>query len=295
MYNKYTIKEEFELVETLKMLAQSYEEISVIKMQRVRSSVLSTRDFLDDLSKVFSDVKTSYQQELTELLTKKKKRTLNPLDFLSKKRKTAAVLLSSNTKLYGDIVMRVFNLFIEDIKKNNFDIVIIGRHGKALFDQANIRRRYAFFDLPDTGVDIENLKPIFNLLIDYERVYVYYGLFNNVVVQTPTVRNISGEQTLTSKAFEKQKITHYIFEPSLEKIFNFFRNQVLVALFKQTVHESELSRLASRIKAMEDALSNIEQTQKFLVGEQRKVTKLIDSKKQLETFSGIGLWKGQNS
>lgn len=290
MYNKYTVKEEVELVETFKMLAQAYEEISVIKMQRVRSSVLSTRDFLDDLSSVFADVKASYQQEIENMLAKKKNKKFNPLLLLSKKRKTAGVLLTPNSKLYGDIISRTYHLFMDDVTKNNYDIVIIGRRGKELFDQDQKGKKYQYFDLPDANVTFDDLKNIFAHIADYEKVYVYYGLFNNVVAQTPTVSNISGEQALISQGPKSKSETKYIFEPSLEKIFTFFQSQVFVSLFKQTVHEAELSRLASRITAMEQALSNIEGTQGKLKNESLRIKKALANKKQIEAFSGVTLW-----
>lgn len=295
MYNKYAIKEESELVDTFKMLAQAYEEISVIKMQRVRSSVLSTRDFLDELSQVFADVKSSYQQEIQIMLNKKKRKVkINPLTLLSKKRKTVAVLLTPNSKLYGDIINRVYYLFIEESKKNSYDIVIVGKRGKELLDQQQPGLKYKYFELPDDNVTFEDLKPVFSYITDYEKVYVYYGLFNNVITQTPVVSNVTGEQALISEKKDKINQIKYIFEPSLEKIFTFFQNQVFTSLFKQTVHEAELSRLASRITAMEQALSNIETTEQRLKEDVSRLKKLSANKRQLDTFSGIGLWSGRS-
>lgn len=285
------------MVDTFKMLAQAYEELSVIKMQRVRSSVLSTRDFLEDLSEVFADVKASYQHEINLYLEKgKNKKKFNPINLISKKNKTVAVLLSANTKLYGDIIKRVFHLFVEDIRKNDFDIVIVGRHGKELFDQVQTRKKYEYFDLPDTGVDFDQLKPILEHIMRYEKVNIYYGKFMNVILQSPTVTNVTGEESLSQEQKEDTKETKkvgYIFEPSIDTIFSFFLDQVMVSLFKQTVHEAELSRLASRITAMEQALGNIEQSESQLKGEERKIRKLALNKKQIDSFAGISFWQGR--
>jgi ATP synthase F1 gamma subunit len=291
MYNKYAIAEELAMVSTFKMLAQAYEEIAVIKMQRVRSSVLSTRQFLDALSLVFSEVKSSYKGEILQFTTKKKKKkNFNPLKLLSKKNKTVAVLLSSNTTLYGDIINRVYRLFVEEIKKGDYDIVIVGKHGKQLFDGENLGKKYTYFEIPDEGVSFEQLKPILSFVLEYEKVNMYYGKFSNVITQTPTVSNVSGEDLATEKQDDQKSKVKYIFEPTLEKIYELFENQVLVALFKQTVHEAELSRLASRITAMEQALGNIDKNELDLHAESRRVTKLLANKKQIDTFSGLSLW-----
>lgn len=293
MYNKQLIKDETELVQTFKMLAQAYEEISVIKMQKVRSSVLSAREFLQELSEVFSDVKGSYKDELLALIEKRKRRkALNPLAVFGKSKKTIAVLLSANAKLYGDIINRVTHLFIEDCIKNDYDMVIIGRYGKDLYESQNVGKSYSYFEIPDTGASFEQLLPIFKFLSEYEKVNVYYGLFNNVVIQTPTVSNITGEEPLIGpEQVQGKEGTKYIFEPSLERIYSFFKDQVLVALFKQTIHEAELARLASRITAMEQALGNIQDTEQQLKGDLRRVIKRNDNKKQIDSFSGLSLWK----
>src|SRR3990167_3327468 len=106
------------------MLAEVYEEISIMRIQRIKTSVLKTRNFSDELSKVFFDVKSSYVNKLIEM--RKKRVTKNtPLPTnLTKNNKEALVLLSANTKLYGDIVPRVFNLFLDQARKRKSDLVI---------------------------------------------------------------------------------------------------------------------------------------------------------------------------
>ena len=83
----------------------------------------------------------------------------------------------------------------------------------------------------------------------------------------------------------------YLFEPDLEKIVAFFETQIFSNLFKQTVHESHLARLASRITAMEQALERIENQEKILYSNKRKTIRLTENKVQLERVAGIGLWK----
>lgn len=290
MVNKNKIADELGLVGTFKMLVQAYEEIAVIKMQRVRNSVLSSREYLSRLSEVFYDVKSNYKKQIEKLLAKNKK-GVGAFSFLTqtKNGKSVSLLLSANAGLYGDIVGRVYRLFIESIKKEQTDIVIIGKIGKELFDTEKIGRNYDYFELPDTGVKLEDLKQIVNKILNYEKVDVFYGKFKTVVSQDPTVTNVSGESFEEAKEEAKEKITFH-FEPSLSRIVQFFQNQVFTSLFKQTISESELAKFASRIKAMEDALSNIEKTEGNLISESRRVTKLIRNKKQIEMLAGISMW-----
>ena len=74
MPQKKLILEELEALQTIKDLAQSYEEIAIVKMQQIRDSVLKTRDFLADISDVYVDLKASYNREVKDLMHRIKKR-----------------------------------------------------------------------------------------------------------------------------------------------------------------------------------------------------------------------------
>jgi ATP synthase F1 gamma subunit len=293
---KFQLDSEKEFIRTLKTIVQAYEEVSVIRMQRIRSSVLAARKFLTDLSTVFMDVKTSYHDEIITLYAKHKKLAGTKEALLTKNNKEAVVLLSSNAKLYGDIVRRVFNGFVnytltKPSKDKKRDIVIIGRVGKEFYEQLEHKLEYTFFELPDFEITIDDLKSIAYFLATYEKVTVFHGRFDNVLTQQPVSTNVSGqEQNLQVGEQSKDRI-HYFFEPSLENILHFFETQVFSLLLKQTIHEGELSRVASRLQAMETALSNIQKNEERLIILSRLVKKQIDSKKRIETFSGLALWR----
>lgn len=290
MQSKIGLIQEEEVIKTFKLLATAYEEISVVKMQRVRSSVLSTRKFLEMLSEIFFDVKVNYKREITQLLAQNKKGVgTSSLSTLNKNGKTVSVLLSSNTKLYGDIIKRVYTLFIDTATKTDTDIVIIGRVGREYFEQGKHSQKYIYFDMPDNNVTFADIEPIIKILLLYERVNVYYGRFANVITQVPTVTNVSGEEAMNIEVETEKKIK-FMFEPNLIEILNFFEGQVFESLFKQTADEAELARLASRIRAMETALGTIEETEGSLRNFIRKNTRLLKGKKQIEALSGISLW-----
>src|ERR1039458_2060258 len=118
MPQKKIILEDLEALNSLKDLAESYEEIAVIRMQNIKDTVLKTRDFLSDLSDVFVDLKSSYGREIKELLAKIKEREKRDLPMLQKNSNTLLVYLSSNGKLYGSVTQKTYKLFIDDLKKN---------------------------------------------------------------------------------------------------------------------------------------------------------------------------------
>jgi F0F1-type ATP synthase gamma subunit len=285
MQDKNKINQQIDLIGTLKMLVESYEEISVLRMQRVKSSVLLTREFLDSLSQVFADVKANYRHEFKKMIEKKKNQNKFSFSTIQKNGKTVSVFLSSNSKFYGDIVQKVFQEFLADIEKSSSDIVIVGRVGRELFSQSGVKKDYQYYDLSDQEVKTDDLKNLVMYLIKYEFVHVYHGKFNNMVTQLAAMSNISGEQTVEED--QKEVENPFFFEPSLDKILNFFETQVFTSLFKQTINESELSRLASRIKAMEEAFGNIDKTEGELGMAMRKANKNTQNKKQIDSLVGI--------
>lgn len=296
MQSKRTLATEFQMIETLKTLATAYEQISVMRIQRVRGSVLTTRDFLSGLAEIFRDVKQSYKEEIAKLIKHKKNNKVT-LSGLTKNGKTVAILLSANNKLYGDIIARVFNLFMQDIKSNlNYDIVIIGKIGKAMFDQRETGRKYTYFDLPDEGAKLSDVSPILKYAVVYEKILVYYGRFVNIISQEPAVSEVSGEESLINEPIEEEKprdAAPYFFEPNLQKIMGFFEDQVFASILKQVVDESELSRLASRIKSMEDSLGMIEKEESTLLKTANRMRRMTEDTKQIQRLSGIALWQGK--
>lgn len=292
MQNSKVISAEIELVVSFKVLAQAYQEIAVMKMQRIRGSVLRTRDFLEDLSYVFQDVKESYRKEI--ISHPKMKKNANPLKFstLNKNGRSVVILLSSNGWLYGDIIMKVYRSFLSYVLKKTSDIVIVGKVGKSLFDDEKIKKPYKYFEVPDGLIALADIKAIISYIIEYENVRVYYGQFINIINQNAIQSVISGEYSDFKK--EKNESLNFLFEPGLETLFNFFETQIFSSLFKQAVHESRLSHLASRIRSMEYVLGNIDTKVKHLNREKNKAKSTTAGKKQNDMISGISLW-GKNS
>lgn len=290
MQSKQTVQNEFAVIGTLKTLAQAYEQISVMRIQRVRGSVLTTRDFLTGLADIYKDVKRSYKDEV-ERLNKHHKNSKIMLSGLAKNGKTVSVLLSSNNKLYGDIVSRVFNLFAQDVKSNpNVEIVVIGKVGKSMVDTRLPGRKYTYFNLPDQSASLTDLAPIFKFIVSYEKILVYYGRFLNIVSQEPAVSEISGEESLIDQPIEKEEKadrTPFFFEPNLQKILGFFEDQVFASILKQVVDESELSRLASRIKSMEDSLLSIEKQEQILKKVYLRTLRRTEDNKQQQRMAGM--------
>jgi ATP synthase F1 gamma subunit len=294
MPQRKIIAENLEALNSLKDLAESYEEIAVIRMQKIKDSVLKTRDFLQELSDVFVDLKSSYDRDVKDLLIKRKQGSKTILPLLQKNGKTLMVYLSSNGRLYGSVTQKTYKLLIADLKKPEgkaADLMIIGSAGKEMFENSGMGKPFTFFDLPDIGVDVDHIKELMTKFLQYEQVHVYYGKFDNVVNQSPIGTSITGENIFESEVKEVvAREDRFIFEPVLEKIFYFFETQIIANLFSQTLLENQLARHASRVNAMEEALIHIDEESKKLNLIKRLLKHQMQNKKQLETISGLIIW-----
>jgi ATP synthase F1 gamma subunit len=285
MADKKTLKEDIAINKDFDLLTRSYQEHAVGQINFARFSVLYSREFSKDLAEIFENVRYSYKSLDVEKGIKK---------VIKKNKKDVWILISSNNKLYGGIVMDSFNLFKERLKSANLakiDLIIIGKQGKIFMDDLNLKIPYEYFELPDTNVTVDYLKKISEKLIYYENVYVFYGKFNNLVSQTAVQVAISGEMSIDDpKAQATHRKIKFLFEPSIEEILSFFENQILQLLLNQTVQEAQLARFASRINAMEAAQINIKKQLSMLTRDEKRY-KIIDmNKKQSELLAGRRLW-----
>lgn len=291
MEEKHKLAQEISLASSLQILATAYEEISTMKMRAARDSVLHTRNFLSALSAVFVNVKSSYKNKVSQENTKGKNNDPT-LQFSTHKSNGQEIffLLSATNKLYGDINAKTFQLFRERMEQSpNVAIAIIGRTGKELFESLYPQREYTYFDLPDVVSSVEMLKPLISLMLQYEHVTVFYGRFVNIVNQEAVASSISGDEPLEQQQAPAKEFG-FIIEPSIEEVLQFFETQIVSSLFKQTLVEAELARLASRIKAMEQAIIFINTRLTNLSAAEKRAKRNFENRKQLERVSGISLW-----
>lgn len=291
MEEKHRLAEEIEFAIGLQMLATAYEEVSVIKMRYARDSVVNTRDYLVSLADVFYNVKSSYKNKVLEAM-KEHEKTGKPMKFSTQKTngKEVHVFLSANNKLYGEIISEIFTLFVSETAESPADVVIVGHVGEELYKNAAMKKPYVFFDIPDIESTIQDLKPLLAYILEYEKVTVYYGKFVNVIAQKAASLSVSGDIP-SEEPHTQGNEYNFIFEPSIESLMTFFESQLFISLFKQTVHEAELARYASRIKAMEQALEYINVRIESLGLLARHVSHRKENKRQLERIAGMALWR----
>lgn len=289
MYSKKELYQEIESVRTIKSLAVVYQEISAISILQIRNSVAKTRNFLAGVAKVYQHSKQAYIKKTQALLSRKK--DISKQSFIRRNGRDVLVFISSNQRLYGDLILKVFQEFVMNVKKTGADAVVIGSLGKSLVKRENLATRVEYFDLADYKPEWDKIQKITSLISQYEKITVYYGKFLSVLNQIPAKSDISGGATLGSPV---GVVKDYIFEPTPEAVLEFFETQIIANLFHQEVYEAQLARFASRLLLMNQAAEKATREQKKLNESLLKLKKFLRNKKQLSTESGRVLW-GQSA
>ncbi len=292
MISKRSIISENDGLLDLKALVEAYEEIAASQMQRVRRSVLQSREFMEGVTQIFTKVRRSYDKEI-ERLEKSGKKKFEEFSVLPRNGKSAVVFVSANSGLFGDIVKRTFSLFLDYVKQKDpsqMDVVIVGKLGLRMLGDSEANILYNYYDFPDDWVDYESINMMMRYLLQHEQILVFHGQFKSLVYQEPVSTGVSGHDLVLSQtpAFE-EKIA-YLFEPSLKEVLQIFEGEILSSIFAQAMHESQLAKFASRMFNLDRSMENIENRLKNLAELQRRLEHHTAAKKQLGRIAGMSLW-----
>lgn len=287
MLNKKSLQSEMSVLLSMQEIVGAYEEIAAMRMRKVKKSVLQNRDFLSGLNNLYSRVWYTYIHE----------KTFNVLGIPGKapktltigNGKTVSVLVTANTRLYGDIIKKTFEMFYKNVKGANTDLVVIGKLGRQFMSESDLPVEYKSFDLSDSAYDRESTKEILDYILQYTNIVVYHGLYVSVLTQNPTATLVTG-QALDLKESSNKDELRCLVEPSAEEVAQFFEKQILASVFEQSMFESSLSKYASRMISLDMASDNISGFLKAARFQTVKLRHLINNIKQTERISGIALW-----
>ena len=284
------IKTDLEVLHDFHDIIETYEEIAAIRMRKVKMSVLMEREFLKGLGDVFRFVEMAYDTYLIKLGNLKKGKR----HFLKTNNKDARVLLSANMGLYGEIVHKTVNKFMDDAKQDSSQLVVIGKVGKRIMESLMPEKEFQYFDFSDAGIDDDNIKRILDYVLQYRNIYVYHGLFDTILNQKVAVTNVTGDISKFAGAEEgkeeKQEVENPkfgFFEPTIEDVAAFFETQTLSVIFEQAVHESSLSKFASRMVTLDMAVLNVNDQIKKTNFNYKKMKHRNFNKKQIVLLSSI--------
>ena len=265
----------------LKLVSLAYTEIASTKLKKIRGQVEKNRDYLNNLSGVY---------RLVKIVARNKK------IIQEKKNKTISILLTSNYHFYGQVNHNLIKFFMEQQAKSPTDSLIVGQTAKSSLP--NLPSVILESDYPTDS----ELTSLVERVKDYQQILICYSELQTVMIQKPKIRDITQNAYLDTPVEgtdlpQIDPAETFIFEPEIGNILDFFETQVTNLLLQQTFLESELSRTASRLVAMDEAQINadkyLDSQKKLLVLAKRGVinSKILQTHQAFRSVKGH-IWKG---
>lgn len=224
--------------ESLKSISQAYSEIANLKIKKIRQQTEKNRVFFEEISYVFA---------LAKKLAIKKKISLE------KSKKTISIVLTSNYRFYGSINTDLLDFYTAYTQKIETDKIALGKAAIDYFRASKTFGKYQEVLLKDDQPDSQELISLVNTLKEYSQVLVFHSKLKSLLVQQPTVTDITASSSSNALAEGETQELKFIFEPELSKILAFFDTSILTLLLDGTFLESELARTASRFISMDSA------------------------------------------
>ena len=270
-----TIKQIDQLIDegqALNQLAEAYAEIANLKIKKIRAEAERNKIFFKEISEVYNLVK---------------KMAIKKAVNLQKPKKMVSIVITSNSPFYGTTNYDLLDFFILTTQKLTTDIIILGKVGVDYFRIEPYFKNFQEVVLDSDQPNLKELSTLVNLIKDYSQILVFYSGFKCLLVQQPSVIDVRGSNSLTSKNKAPDDEFIFIFEPDLNKILNFFDTQITTILLEGIFLESELSRAASRFISMDQAQT---EANKFIKEHQKLkayTLRNINNNAILESFASM--------
>lgn len=296
------IEQELNDVGMLKDLTSTFESIAAQNLANTRNKVLSSRAFLEEAQKVYTEARDIFIAE--HKLVQKKLEYHQQLSIRQDNGKHLSVVIAPNTKLYGALPDQLLNAVTEEIRKEPRDVLVLGKVAEDHFSRLKPPIPFTAIEVEDEDFTVEQVSKIVHHVSGYRKVTAYYNHFRTIltadVLEAPL--NLVAAENKDEKSEEPVeepkglakfiKKDDALFEPSLEEVLNFFETTILKTLLRQKVRESLLSRYAARMVAMDIATENAKTAAKGLQRDMRRAKRLRANQRMLDSYSGMSLWKG---
>lgn len=277
-------------MQNLLALLTTNEELAVMEMQRIRARVLQARTFMDELRGVFAEVRSSRAAMAAMEQTPVKSWRLTRQRRVLAKPRAVSVLFSAQVRLSGRIVRGVFESFLEHVRSQPGDVIVVGKVGRDLFEETGGGREYTYIDLPDTREVGSVSTRLAKTLLAYDDVRIFHGRFVNLVEQTPDVATLAINPLLAATAVNQGMNVQFVFEPSAHVVTQFFDEQVASALVAQILSESSLALLGSRITAIERSQQLVQSSLARAYARDRLAERAQANREQAQRLAGMALW-----
>jgi len=228
------LKNEIQDEEALLALTGAFTEVSASKIGRLKQEFDENQGFFQEVSDLYRLVKASSSTQKTA------------------SKGALAVAMTTNNRFYGVVNLEVMKKFLNDTKNKKMALLVVGKIGSSYLQSVDFEGRVEKMVFRRDVPKIADLEKLLERAKAYQKVLLFYPQFKTIYTQTPAVTDIAFSPTPTVQKTVEETV-HFIFEPELPKIIEFFETQIRAILLQRVLLEVELSVTASRLQAMSRA------------------------------------------
>jgi F-type H+-transporting ATPase subunit gamma len=284
MLNIKQLQEESQTVESLKLITEALGDVATSKLKSTRKSMQQNIEFFQEIYQVYRVIKQiALKNKQTGSTATKLKHFIEEIEK-KKNGKTVCLLLTSNHRFNGPMSTEITKYFLSQTKDLEADYIIVGALGKEFLETSKFTHKWTSIIFKEDFPSLSELKDISIKVVSYSKILVFHTQFVTVLNQKPTVTDVTSSDI---QAVPQNIPLYYIVEPEIDKMLDFFENQIFILLFQAIFFEVELCRLASRMVAMNQA----EDSAKKIIKDYKK--KILQNKKEvlnmdiLQTYAGL--------
>lgn len=293
MNTKTQIKRFEKSLDTIRAIARVFQNATTKRMNVNQEEIAKITRYKDHAQNVYSQGKmaaiNSKDEHTREMFLNSQVRKVP--------KKQVLVLISSEKQYFGSLIDALFNKFATQFAQNRADAVIVGAHGRELFEAWQKKFRgnmqslgsVKFYPLNNEMADFNVVHQIVKDLVGYMEITVFYGHFESVFRQDAKSSNLVTSANDESTREPKK----YLFVPSWEEPLAFLEEQIIAAQFLERLYESGLAKYGYRVKILQIGIvsERISSAVANLAKSKLKVNKSVKNKKQNEVFAASNLWK----
>jgi ATP synthase F1 gamma subunit len=235
------IKANVTTMDTLVTLTSAFEGIASAHLARIRSEVLQSNAFFEDIFQIYSKIRVDKVFHFGRVDSSKVL-----ID------KELYILITAEGGFSGDVDIRMIRKMIETYDPEKHDIIVIGRHGMTQLQQRSIKYK-KFYPLPVSDMHV-NVTPLVHDIGDYKNAMVFYPKYLTLSTQEITSVQLSAVVQEMSQGIQiNDEIIsqfNYIFEPSIRDVVSHMERSMLFISISQFILDSKLAQYASRFRAM---------------------------------------------
>ena len=261
------------------------EMVAAAKLRRFQDMMSRSRPFTDGLEK------------LLRRLNRPEFAGLHPFIEKREEKKTALVLITSDTGLCGSYNNDLINMALQFMRKQKEQPLLmgVGKSGITAFKNAGFSCHADFTDLRASRVEeilVELRQALEKIYIsgEVDAVYVVYSHFKTLTTYKAITEKLLplglGESLAVNPEDKPEKTEDYIFEPSAEAIFKklipFFFESKIRTVFLEAIVSEQIARMT----AMSQATKNAREMIDSLVLKRNKARQAAITKEIIEIVSG---------